>query len=47
MKKRNIDDFFNQQCAEADTMLSQYGFMEEIELVVGNNRKEKLRFLYL
>ena len=47
MKKRNIDDFLNQQCAEADSMLSQYGFMEEIEHVVGNNRKEKLRFLYL
>ena len=47
MKKRNIDDFFNQQCAEADTMLWQYGFIEEIEPVVRNNRKEKLRFLYL
>ena len=47
MKKRNIDDFFNQQCAEADTMLLQYGFIEEIEPVVRNNRKEKLRFLYL
>ena len=47
MKKRNIDDFLNQQCAEADSMLSQYGFMEEIEHVVGYNRKEKLRFLYL
>ena len=47
MKKRNIDDFFNQQCAEADTMLLQYGFIEEIESVVRNNRKEKLRFLYL
>ena len=47
MKKRNIDDFFNQQCAEADSMLLQYGFIEEIEPVVRNNRKEKLRFLYL
>lgn len=47
MKKRNIDDFFYQQCAEADTMLLQYGFIEEIEPVVRNNRKEKLRFLYL
>ena len=47
MKKRNIDDFFNQQCAEADTMLLQYGFIEEIEPVVRNYRKEKLRFLYL
>ena len=47
MKKRNIDDFFNQQCAEADTMLLQYGFIEEIEPVVRNNRKEKLRFIYL
>ena len=47
MKKRNIDAFFNQQCAEADTMLLQYGFIEEIEPVVRNNRKEKLRFLYL
>ena len=47
MKKRNIDDFFNQQCAEADSMLSQYGFVEEIEPVVRNYRKEKLRFLYL
>ena len=47
MKKRKIDDFFNQQCAEADTMLLQYGFIEEIEPVVRNNRKEKLRFLYL
>ena len=47
MKKRNIDYFFNQQCAEADTMLLQYGFIEEIEPVVRNNRKEKLRFLYL
>ena len=47
MKKRNIDDFFYQQCAEADSMLSQYGFIEEIEPVVRNNRKEKLRFLYL
>ena len=47
MKKRNIDDFFNQQCAEAESMLSQYGFVEEFESVVRNNRKEKLRFLYL
>ena len=47
MKKRNIDDFFYQQCAEADSMLLQYGFIEEIEPVVRNNRKEKLRFLYL
>ena len=47
MKKRNIDDFFYQQCAEADSMLSQYGFVEEIEPVVRNYRKEKLRFLYL
>ena len=47
MKKRNIDDFFNQQCAEADTMLLQYGFIEEIEPVVRIYRKEKLRFLYL
>lgn len=47
MKKRNIDDFFNQQCAEADSMLSQYGFVEEIEPVVRNYRKEKFRFLYL
>ena len=47
MKKRNIDDFFNQQCAEADSMLSQFGFVEEIEPVVRNYRKEKLRFLYL
>lgn len=28
-------------------MLLQYGFIEEIEPVVRNNRKEKLRFLYL
>lgn len=47
MKKRIIDVFFNQQCAEADSMLLQYGFIEEIEPVVRNNRKEKLRFLYL
>ncbi len=47
MKKRNIDDFFYQQCAEADSMLSQYGFVEEIEPVVRNYRKEKIRFLYL
>ena len=47
MKKRNIDDFFYQQCAEADSMLSPYGFVEEIEPVVRNYRKEKLRFLYL
>lgn len=47
MKKRNIDDFFNQQCAEADSMLSQFGFVEEIEPVVRNYRKEKIRFLYL
>ena len=47
MKKRNIDDFLNQQCAEADSMLSQFGFVEEIEPVVRNYRKEKLRFLYL
>lgn len=47
MKKRNIDDFFNQQCAEADSMLSQYGFVEVIEPVVRNYRKEKFRFLYL
>ena len=47
MKKRNIDDFFYQQCAEADSMLSQYGLLEEIEPVVRNYRKEKLRFLYL
>ena len=47
MKKRNIDDCFNQHCAEADSMLSQYGFVEEIEPVVRNYRKEKLRFLYL
>ena len=36
MKKRYIDDFFYQQCAEADSMLSQYGFVEEIEPVVRN-----------
>ena len=47
MKKRNIDDFFYQQCAEADSMLSQYGFVEEIEPVVRNYRKKKIRFLYL
>lgn len=47
MKKRNIDDFLNQQCAEADSMLSQFGFVEEIEPVVRNYRKEKIRFLYL
>ena len=47
MKKRNIDDFFYQQCAEADSMLSQYGLLEEIEPVVRNYRKEKIRFLYL
>ena len=47
MKKRNIEDFFYQQCAEADSMLSQYGFVEEIEPVVRNYRKEKIRFLYL
>ena len=47
MKKRIIDVFFNQQCAEADSMLLQYGFVEEIEPLVRNYRKEKLRFLYL
>lgn len=45
--KRELLTFFNQQCAEADSMLLQYGFIEEIEPVVRNNRKEKLRFLYL
>ena len=44
MKKRNIDDFFYQQCTEADSMLSQYGLLEEIEPVVRKLQKGKTPF---
>lgn len=37
----------NKECSETDSLLSQYGFMEEYETVVRNNKAEKLRFLYL
>ena len=37
----------NKKCSETDSLLSQYGFVEEYETVVRNNKTEKLRFLYL
>lgn len=37
----------NKECSETDSLLSQYGFVEEYETVVRNNKAEKLRFLYL
>lgn len=37
----------NKECSETDSLLSQYGFVEEYETVARNNKAEKLRFLYL
>lgn len=37
----------NKKCSETNSLLSQYGFVEEYETVVRNNKAEKLRFLYL
>lgn len=37
----------NKKCSETNSLLSQYGFVEEYETVVRNNKSEKLRFLYL
>ena len=37
----------NKKCSETDSLLSQYGFVEEYETVVRNNKAEKLRFIYL
>lgn len=44
MKNNNIH---NQQCAATNSLLSQYGFVEENETIVNNGKKEELRFLYL
>lgn len=37
----------NKRCSETNSLLSQYGFVEEYETVVRNNKAEELRFLYL
>lgn len=37
----------NKKSFETDSLLSQYGFVEEYETVVRNNKAEKLRFIYL
>ena len=37
----------NKNCSETNSLLSQYGFVEEYETVVRNNKAERLRFLYL
>lgn len=37
----------NKRCSETNSLLSQYGFVEEYETVVRNNKAEKLRLLYL
>lgn len=34
----------NKKCSETNSLLSQYGFVEEYETVVRNNKAEKLRF---
>lgn len=44
MKNNNIH---NQQCAATNSLLSQYGFVEEYESVIRDNKAEELRFLYL
>lgn len=37
----------NKKCSETDSLLSQYGFVEEYESVIRDNKAEELRFLYL
>ena len=37
----------NKKCSETDSLLSQYGFVEEYESVIRDNKTEELRFLYL
>lgn len=37
----------NKKCSETNSLLSQYGFVEEYETVIRNNKAEELRFLYL
>ena len=44
MKNNNIH---NQQCAATNSLLSQYGFVEEYESIIRDNKTEELRFLYL
>ena len=44
---KEISKKHNKECSETDSLLSQYGFVEEYETVVRNNKAEKLRFLYL
>lgn len=43
----NNNNFHNQQCAATNSLLSQYGFVEEYETVVKDGKKEEQRFLYL
>lgn len=37
----------NNKCSETNSLLSQYGFVEEYETVIRDNKAEELRFLYL
>lgn len=37
----------NKRCSETISLLSQYGFVEEYETVIRDNKAEELRFLYL
>lgn len=44
---KDVTNKHNKDCFETNLLLSQYGFVEEYETVVRNNKLEKLRFLYL
>ena len=44
---KDVTNKHNTDCFETNLLLSQYGFVEEYETVVRNNKLEKLRFLYL
>ena len=44
---KNNKNVYSQQCEDTDSLLSQYGFVEEYETIMEDGKKEKLRFLYL
>ena len=44
---KNNKNVYSQQCEDTDSLLSQYGFVEEYETIMKDGKKEKLRFLYL
>ena len=44
---KEITNNHNKKCSETNSLLLRYGFVEEYETVLRDNKVEELRFLYL